>query len=117
LTALNHPYRQRQSGGAQLVATREDQVIALSLLQPKSLPETMLTVHLRRIYTDLLEAFYGEEFTVGTAMRKLRLPRSNVRRYVVALEHCGLLDRIGGNKRSGYRYVVIDWPWLDRSKG
>ena len=93
------------------IAEKEDQLTALFLLQPRLCPESMLDLRTRRIYQQLLEEFYPDDFTVTQAMKRLIIPRATLQRHIVAMENAGYLERTGGSKNQGYKYNIGYWPW------
>ena len=109
LTVLHHPYR--MSSADVWGSVREDQVLALRLLQPAAMPATLLTPHLRRTLVELTHHFWLAGFTIGEAYRALRRPKSNVKRWVTALERSGHLRKQSGSRNRGYRYEIVRWAY------
>jgi hypothetical protein len=104
LTLLNHPYRVLENGF--YLAAKEDVILSGRLLQPMVLPKSLLRSRTKKIYLQLKEEFDYGGFTARQASYNLQIPISTMKRNLTALQNCGMLTRIGGNKQSGYIYCI-----------
>ncbi len=104
LTKLHHPYRLREQGV--LLTQKEDVILALRLLQPQVWPQTLISRESKEVYRALVETFYPNDYGIRAAMLQLRIAKSTLKRHFAVLEKCGYIERVGGNRRSGYLYNV-----------
>ena len=56
-------------------------------------------------------------FTSKTLRTYFRLYPMKANRLLKTLEQYGYLKRVGGNKKLGYEYEVVDWDDYSRLKG
>lgn len=104
LTKLHHPYRLRERGV--LLTQKEDVVLALRLLQPQVWPQTLISTQSKEVYRALVEVFYPNDYGIREAMFQLRIAKSTLKRHFAVLEKCGYIERVGGDRKTGYRYNV-----------
>ena len=99
-------YRNRVIEGQMISVAKEDVLLTLSLLQPLVWPRTLIGTKTKAIYQELIVGFYPNDFSVYEGVRKLRVSKSTLNRHIVILVKCEYLERVGGNKKQGYRYNV-----------
>ena len=107
LTVLNRMYRVRRK--AAYLSSREDVLNVLMLMRPLVFPESVLNENTRKAYL-LLEDYFdqGQSFTGLEARLKLRVSRSSLNRYLRDLQLSGLVRKVGGNCKQGYRYALTE---------
>lgn len=106
MTLLNHLYREKQQG--YFISDREDNMIALQLLQREAFPASLMSVNLRNTYLQLMDC-YGTDhaFTAKKAGFVIEVPsKTTFKRHLLELQMMGYCKRIGGNKRDGYEYIL-----------
>lgn len=104
LTLLNHPYRVLSNG--YYVSSKEDVLLAARLIQPISLPKTLMRRQTKKTYLRLLEHFDYKPFTTRQASLALLMPVATVKNHVYALMNCGFIESAGGNRKDGFLYQI-----------
>lgn len=105
ITLLHHPHRIIERG--YYVSDRKDNYLAFRLLQPLSIPSTLLRSKSRRLYEYIKTTFGDSSFTFKHVLKVVDHSRSSLRRHFIALEHSGYIERVGGDQNKGYRYEAI----------
>lgn len=108
MTCLNHVYRLRTKQGI-YESSKEDNVLALQLLQGEGFSDYLLSGAYRSTYRVLM-SYYGTEhrFTALQANMVLGMCKSTLQRHMKVLCEQGYLVKCGGNQRTGYQYQLID---------
>lgn len=105
LTLLHHPYRIIERGF--YVSDKEDNYLAFRLLQPLSIPSTLLRRKSLRLYDHIHSYFGNSVFTFNEVLATVEHSRPSLRRHFISLEHSGYIERVGGDRKKGYRYEAI----------
>ena len=105
LTLLHHPYRCMEKG--YYLSSQEDNLLAFRLMQPLTVPETLLRRKTRELYDELKTSFGYHPFTFREAQKIIQQPVSTQRRHFIALENSGYIQRVGGDRKNGYYYETL----------
>jgi len=107
-TCLNQLYRMKDKAG-RYESTREDNLLALYLLQEECFSHDYLPQSVWSTYHELM-SYYGTEntFTRKDATFLLNLNQHTVKWQLKKLKEYGYLVRTGGDMRRGHIYRLID---------
>jgi len=108
MTCLHHLYRQKTKEG-KYTSTKEDNLLALSLLQNECFNHDYLAQSVWKCYQELM-SYYGinQAFTRKQATFLLNDNQHTVKWQLKQLKEHGYLVRVGGDMRKGYVYKLID---------
>ena len=104
MTILHRSYRMRDDQG-RWITERTDVILSLCLLQPVVWPQHQIGRRTKEVYLEILASYEeGASFTIRELMFRLRKPRSTLFRHVQSLCQAGYIEKVGGNKKRGFRY-------------